>query len=114
MLNTITIMGRLTTDPILRRTQTGIAVASFAVACERDYAPQGLERIQVPVLAINSADDFVNPPELPMMDALIGRVPRGRFVLIPASDETRGHGTHSRPQVFGPYLAEFLKAIGKN
>ena len=44
MLNTITIMGRLTTDPILRRTQTGVAVASFTLACERDYAPQGGEK----------------------------------------------------------------------
>ncbi|MEZ5420225.1 MAG: hypothetical protein R2708_23195 [Vicinamibacterales bacterium] len=56
----------------------------------------------------------MNPPELPMMDALIGRVRRGRFVLIPASDETRGHGTHSRPQVFGPYLAEFLRGLEKH
>lgn len=44
MLNTITIMGRLTTDPILRRTQTGVAAASFTLACERDYAPQGGEK----------------------------------------------------------------------
>lgn len=80
-----------------------------------DYDPSShLGEITAPLLAINSADDFVNPPELPMMEALIGKVKRGRFVLIPASDETRGHGTHSRPQVFGPYLAEFLKALDKN
>lgn len=80
-----------------------------------DYDPSShLGEITAPLLAINSADDFVNPPELPMMQALIGKVKRGRFVLIPASDETRGHGTHSRPSVFGPYLAEFLKALDKN
>lgn len=80
-----------------------------------DYDPSShLEEITAPLLAINSADDFVNPPELPMMEAMIGRVKHGKFVLVPASDETRGHGTHSRPQVFGPYLAEFLKALDKN
>ena len=77
-----------------------------------DYDPSPhLAGITAPLLAINSADDFVNPPELPMMEALIEKVPRGRFVLIPISDETRGHGTHSRPAIFGPYLAEFLKTI---
>jgi len=79
-----------------------------------DYDPSAhLGEIVSPLLAINSADDFVNPPELPMMQALIGKVKRGRFVLIPISDETRGHGTHSRPQIFGPHLAEFLKQIAR-
>lgn len=79
-----------------------------------DYDPSAhLEQITAPLLAINSADDFVNPPELPMMESLIRRVKRGRFVLVPISDETRGHGTHSRPQVFGPYLAEFLQQIAR-
>lgn len=44
MLNTITIMGRLTRAPELRRTSSGIAVTSFSLACERDYAPQGGEK----------------------------------------------------------------------
>ena len=44
MLNTITIMGRLTRDPELRRTSSGVAVASFALACERDFAPQGADK----------------------------------------------------------------------
>ena len=77
-----------------------------------DYDPSShLGEITAPLLAINSADYFVNPPELPMMEAMIGKVAKGKFVLVPASDETRGHGTHSRPQVFGPYLAEFLRAL---
>ncbi len=77
-----------------------------------DYDPSAhLAEITAPLLAINSADDFVNPPELPMMRARIGQVKKGTFVLVPISDETRGHGTHSRPQVFGPYLTEFLKTL---
>jgi len=79
-----------------------------------DFDPSGhLGEITAPLLAINSADDFVNPPELPMMQSLIAQVTRGRFVLVPISDETRGHGTHSLPQVFGPYLAEFLKTLDR-
>ena len=77
-----------------------------------DYDPSShLAEITAPLLAINSADDFVNPPELPMMRTLLGKVKHGRFVLVPISDDTRGHGTHSRPQVFGLHLAEFLKAL---
>jgi homoserine O-acetyltransferase len=74
-----------------------------------DYNPEPhLEKITRPLLAINSADDFVNPPELPMMEALIARVKQGRFVLIPISSETRGHGTHSLPQIWGKELEKFL------
>jgi homoserine O-acetyltransferase len=77
-----------------------------------DYDPSArLGEIVAPLLAINSADDFVNPPELPMMRAMIGQVKRGTFVLLPISEDTRGHGTHSQPLVFGPYLAEFLKTL---
>jgi len=74
-----------------------------------DYNPEPhLERIVKPLLAINSADDFVNPPELPMMQDLIKRVKQGRFVLIPISDQTRGHGTHSLPQIWGEEVGKFL------
>jgi homoserine O-acetyltransferase/O-succinyltransferase len=77
-----------------------------------DYDPSPhLTEITAPLLAINSADDFVNPPELPMMRELIGKVKRGRFVLIPISDQTRGHGTHSLPLVWGAELEKFLKEI---
>ena len=77
-----------------------------------DYDPSsGLDRIRVPVLAINSADDLVNPPELGLMEQLIKRVPNGRFVLLPISEKTRGHGTHSLPAIWKPHLAEFLKSL---
>ena len=75
----------------------------------RDYNPEpALEKITAPVLAINSADDQVNPPELGIMERLMPRVQRGRYVLIPISDQTRGHGTHTLPAVWGQHLAAFL------
>jgi len=78
----------------------------------RDYDPSpNLETISAHLLAINSADDVVNPPELGIMERLIPHVRHGRYVLIPTSDRTRGHGTHSLPAVWGNYLAEFLKEL---
>jgi homoserine O-acetyltransferase len=78
----------------------------------REYDPSpGLEKISAPVLAINSADDVVNPPELGLLERLMPRVKRGRYILIPTSDQTRGHGTHSLPAVWGKYLEEFLKGL---
>jgi len=77
-----------------------------------DYDPSPhLEKITAPLLAINSADDFVNPPELPMMETLIKRVKRGRFLLLPITDATRGHGTHSIPAIWGTAVSEFLKTV---
>ena len=70
-----------------------------------------LEAIKVPVIAINSADDPVNPPELGLMEKLMPRVKQGRYILIPTSDQTRGHGTHSLPAIWGNYLGELLKQI---
>ncbi len=78
----------------------------------RDYDPSpNLEKITAPLLAINSADDVVNPPELGLMEKLIPRVKHGRYILIPTSDQTRGHGTHSLPTVWGKYLQEFLAGL---
>jgi len=82
--------------------------------CSRDYNPQPeLEKIKAPLYAINSADDQVNPPELGILEREIKRVPRGRYILIPTSDETRGHGTHSLPAIWGKYLAELLQESAK-
>jgi homoserine O-acetyltransferase len=78
----------------------------------RDYDPSpNLDKITAAVLAINSADDVVNPPELGLMEALMPKVKRGRYILIPTSDRTRGHGTHSLPAVWGKHLEEFLKTL---
>jgi homoserine O-acetyltransferase len=85
----------------------------YAFEASRDYDPSKLlDRVTVPVLAINSADDFVNPPELGLMEQLMPKVKRGRYVLIPTSDRTRGHGTHSQPAIWHDFLAEFLKGLG--
>ncbi|MDQ6828663.1 MAG: alpha/beta fold hydrolase [Gemmatimonadota bacterium] len=76
----------------------------------RDYDPSAkLENIRATLLAVNSADDLVNPPELGLVDSLIKRVPRGRFVLIPTSDRTRGHGTHSMAALWKNELVELLR-----
>jgi homoserine O-acetyltransferase len=84
----------------------------YQFEASRDYDPSpALERIQAPVLAINSADDLVNPPELGLMERLMPRVRRGRYVLVPTSERTRGHGTHSLPAIWKPYLAELLGEI---
>ncbi len=78
----------------------------------RDYDPSPhLARVTAPVLAINSADDLVNPPELGVMERLMPQVARGRFVLLPITAQTRGHGTHSVPAVWGGHLADFLRAL---
>lgn len=77
-----------------------------------DYNPAPhLAKITSHLLAINSADDFVNPPELPMMRELITQVKHGRFILLPITDQTRGHGTHSLPAIWGGELVKFLEQI---
>jgi homoserine O-acetyltransferase len=82
----------------------------YQVEASADYDPSpALERVAVPVLAINSADDFINPPELGLMERLIRRVTQGRYVLIPISDTTRGHGTHT---VAAAWKASFAPFVG--
>jgi homoserine O-acetyltransferase len=80
----------------------------FEASTDYDPAPE-LEKIEAPLTAVNSADDQVNPPELGILEREIGRVKGGKYVLIPISDETRGHGTHSRPSVWKQHLADLLE-----
>jgi len=81
------------------------------VDASRNYNPEpNLEKIQTPVLWINSADDFINPPELGIAEKQVKRMPNARFILIPISDATRGHGTHTVAAVWKNYLAEFMQA----
>lgn len=76
----------------------------------RDYDPAPwLERIRAPLLAINSADDEINPPELGIAEREIKRVKQGRFILLPVSNQTHGHGTHSHPEVWKQHLSALLK-----
>jgi homoserine O-acetyltransferase len=84
----------------------------YQLDASRDYDPSGqLEQIVAPVLAINSADDAINPPELGIMERLIPRVRHARYVLLPLSDATRGHGTHTVAAVWKAYLADFMKSL---
>lgn len=81
----------------------------YAFNASRDYDPSPeLGKITAPLVAVNSADDFVNPPELHIDEKLILKVPHGRFVLLPITDETRGHGTHTLAAIWRNYLAELL------
>ena len=83
----------------------------YQVGASRDYDPSsGLENIKAPLTQINSADDFINPPELGIAEREIKRVKNGRFVLLPASDQTHGHGTHTWAAVWQQYLAQLLEA----
>jgi homoserine O-acetyltransferase len=76
----------------------------------RNYNPEPqLEKITAPLTAVNSADDTINPPELKIIDRDMPRVKNGKYVLLPITDETRGHGTHSLPTIWGNHLAELLK-----
>ena len=78
----------------------------------RDYNPSpGLERIQAALLAINSADDERNPPETGIMQRELGRVKNGRLYLIPASEDTRGHGTTGMTKFWKAQLQEFLATV---
>ena len=82
----------------------------FYLNASRNYNPEPkLETIKAPVLWINSADDYINPPELGIAEKLVKRTPHGRFILIPISDRTRGHGTHTAAAVWKDYLAEFMR-----
>src|SRR5581483_5037594 len=81
----------------------------YQLDASSDYDPSpDLERIVAPVLAINSADDAINPPELGLMEPLIARVKHVKFVLLPTTDQTVGHGTHTKAAVWKNYLADFM------
>lgn len=74
-----------------------------------DYNPEPeLEKIKARLIAVNSADDQVNPPELGIMEREIKRVKYGRYVLIPISDQTRGHGTHTVAKLWKQYVVELV------
>src|SRR5580704_2668346 len=86
----------------------------YYVNASREYDPSAkLESIATPVLWINSADDFINPPELGIAEKLVTRMPNARFILIPISDATRGHGTHTNAAVWKQYLIDFLAQTEK-
>jgi homoserine O-acetyltransferase/O-succinyltransferase len=85
----------------------------YAIESSRDYDPgRGLEKIKAPLLAINFADDLINPPELGILEREIKRVKNGRAIVIPASEATVGHGTHTKAVIWKEHLEKLLKETG--
>lgn len=83
----------------------------YYLDASRNYDPsKNLSKITVPVMYINSADDFINPPELGIAERLANQMPRAKFVLLPITDATRGHGTHTQAAIWKDYLVELLQA----
>jgi homoserine O-acetyltransferase/O-succinyltransferase len=81
----------------------------YQVDSSRDYDPSArLGQITAPVMWVNSADDFINPPELGIAEQEVKKIPHGRFVLLPIGPNTHGHGTHTYPVAWKQYLAELL------
>jgi homoserine O-acetyltransferase len=86
----------------------------YALEASRDYDPgPHLENIRAPLVAVNSADDLINPPELGILEREIGRVAKGRAVVLPLSPETRGHGSHTIAALWKKYLGELLAMSGR-
>jgi homoserine O-acetyltransferase len=84
----------------------------YYLSASRNYNPAPrLSAITAPVLWINSADDFINPPELGIVEQTVVQMPHAKFILIPISDATRGHATHTQAAVWKDYLIEFLARI---
>jgi homoserine O-acetyltransferase len=82
----------------------------YALQASRTYDPsRGLEKITAPMTWVNSADDFINPPELGLAEAAAKRLKTTRYVLIPASKDTHGHGTHTWAALWHDELAALLK-----
>jgi homoserine O-acetyltransferase/O-succinyltransferase len=83
----------------------------YALSASQDYDPgPALEKIEAPLLAVNSADDLVNPPELRILEREIRRVPHGSAVVIPFSEHTRGHGSHTVAMLWKRQLQQLLKS----
>ena len=109
--------------PTLEKMDTGLNayVASFstnhdandvlyALEASRDYDPgPDLERITAPLLAINSADDLINPPDQGILEREIKRVKHGKAIVLPETDQTVGHGSHTKAVLWKKQLAKFLK-----
>src|SRR5438128_1903062 len=86
----------------------------YALEASHDYDPgSNLEKIRAPLLAINFADDLINPPELAILEREIKPVPRGRAIVIPFSDKTRGHGSHTIAALWKDQLVKLLKESEK-
>ena len=104
------------TDEVLDKFANELMKASdandvlYALEASHDYDPgPDLEKIRAQLLAINSADDLINPPELGLLEREIKRVPKGRAIVIPLSEKTRGHGSHTIADLWKDQLADLLQ-----
>ncbi len=87
----------------------------YAVEASHDYDPgPNLEKIRAPLVAINSTDDLINPPELGILESEIKRVPHGRAIVIPFSEKTRGHGSHTVAALWKDELVKLLQETGRS
>jgi homoserine O-acetyltransferase len=85
----------------------------YQIDSSRDYDPEpGLERIAMPLMWVNSADDMINLPGSPMLDAAAKRMPNAKFYLVPMSPRTHGHATHSLADTWLPQLQDLLQRSG--
>ena len=98
--------------PGIARTDANDMLYYFDSSREYNPAPK-LELIKAPLFAINSADDLINPPELGILEREIKKVKQGRYILLPITDETRGHGTHTIASIWQSYLKELLEKTDK-
>ena len=86
----------------------------YALQASWDYDPAPLlGTISAPLVAVNFADDLVNPPELGLLEREIARVPKGRAVVVPFGKDTRGHGSHTVAPIWKAYLAELMAASAR-
>lgn len=86
----------------------------YALEASADYDPNpGLEKIKAPLLAINTADDLINPPELGILEREINRVKHGRAIILPLTAQTRGHGSHTVAALWKNDLLKLLAESGK-
>jgi homoserine O-acetyltransferase len=82
----------------------------YAFEASRDYDPgPDLEKIKAPLLAINSADDLINPPEQRILEKEIKRVRNGKAIVLPLTDQTVGHGSHTKAVLWKQYLVSLLR-----
>jgi homoserine O-acetyltransferase len=86
----------------------------YAFNASRDYDPSShMAEITTPALAINSADDLINPPELRLVEPLVAKAKSVKFIILPVGPEMHGHGTHSWPAIWGHYLRDFLAGLAE-
>jgi homoserine O-acetyltransferase/O-succinyltransferase len=111
------------TDEVLDKFASEIVKADdandvlYALEASHDYDPgPNLEKIKAPLLAINTADDLINPPELGILEREIKRVPRGHAIVLPLSEKTRGHGSHTLAALWKDELTKLLQesSVSKN